>query len=88
MPQYRRPLGLRVIENFTDIVSEASDHGLGWTQGVFRRCDDRHVRSLHTMCKAKPQMTLRAVTSTFRMLSHRRIRPALEWAMLQSRKLV
>ena len=40
------------------------------------------------MCKAKPPMTLRAVTSTFRMLSHRRIRPALERAMPQSRELV
>ena len=91
IPQYRGPLGLRIIENFTAIVSEAPDHGLGWThwtQRVFRRCDDGHVRSLHTMCKAKPPMTLRAVTSTFRMLSHRRIRPALGWAMPQSRELV
>ena len=91
MPQYRRPLPLRIIENFTDIVSEAPDHGLGWTrwtERVFRRCDDGEIRSLHAMWGAKPPLTLRAVTAAFRTLSHRYVRPALEWAMPQTKELV
>ena len=56
LPQYRRPLALRIIETFADIVSDAPDHGLGWTlwtERVFRHCDDGRVRSLHSMCGAE-----------------------------------
>ncbi len=91
LPQYRRPLALRIIENFTDIVSDAPEHGLGWTswtQRVFRQCDDGTVRSLHAMCGEKPPAMLRAVTAAFRMLSHRYVKPALEWAMPPTRELV
>lgn len=90
MPQYRRPLALRIIENFADIVNDAPDHGLGWTlwtERVFRRCDDGEVRSLHAMCGTKPPVALRAVTFAFRALSHRYVKPALEWAMPQTKEL-
>ncbi len=91
MPQYRRPLPLRIIENFTDIVSDLPDHGLGWTrwtQRVFRQCDDGNVRTLHALCGEKPPVLLRTVAAVFRMLSHRYVKPALEWAMPQTKELV
>ena len=90
MPQYRRPLPLRIIENFKDIVSEAPDHGLGWnlwTRRVFRRCDDGEVRSLLELCGPNPPMPLRLVTAGLCLLSHRWIKPALEWAMPQTKEL-
>ena len=90
MPQYRRPLVTRIIENFAHIVSDASDHGLGWTlwtERVFRRCDDGEVRSLHSMCGTRLPPTLRAVTIAFRAPSHRYVRPALEWTIPESKEL-
>ena len=90
MPRYRRPLALRIIENFTDIVSDDPNHGLGWTtwtERVFRRCDDGEVRSLHAILGSKPPIALRAVAFAFRALSNRFVKPALEWAMPRTREL-
>ncbi len=90
MPQYRKPLALRIIENFADIVSEAPDHGLGWrvwTERVFCLCDDGAVRSLHELRGAKLPFSLRFVTAASHMLSHPFIKPALEWAIPQTKEL-
>ena len=90
MPQYRRPLPLRIVENFKDIVSDAPDQGLGrnlWTQRVFRHCDDGEVRSLDQLSRSDPPMLLRLLTSGLCLLSHRWIKPALEWAMPQTKEL-
>ena len=90
IPQYRRPLALRIIDNFADIVSDAPDHGLGWTlwtERVFRHCDDARVRSLRSMCGKKPPAGLRAVMFAFRALSHRYVRPALEWTVPECKDL-
>lgn len=91
MPQYRRPLALRIVENFADIVSDAPDHGLGWsrwTERVFRRCDDGTVRTLDSMCGGTPPVMLRAVTAASRVLGHRYVTPALEMAMPPTKDLV
>ena len=91
MPQYRRPLPLRFIENFSDIVSEAPDHGLGWTQWtdrVFRRCGDGVVRTLGELHDHQEPIALAIVTAVFRLLSNRYVVPALERAMPQTRELV
>ena len=90
MPQYRKPLALRIIENFVDIVSEAPDHGLGWhswTDRVFCLCDDGGVRSLQELCGAKPPFSLRCMIITAHTLSHPFIKPALAWAMPQTKEL-
>ena len=84
VPQYRRPFALRIVENFTDIVSDDPDHGLGWkswTERVFRRGDDGVVRSLHAIYGPNPPIALRAVEFAFRAVGHRFVKPALEWAI-------
>ncbi len=90
MPQYRRPLPLRFIENFSDIVSDAPDHGLGWThwtQRVFRRCDDGEVRTLGELHGNREPVALAIVTAVFRLLCNRYVGPALERAMPPTREL-
>lgn len=90
MPQYRKPLALRIIENFADIVSEAPGHGLGWriwTDRVVCPCNDGGVRSRRELCGAKPPFSLRFFTAASHMLSHPFIKPALEWAMPQTKEL-
>lgn len=90
MPQYRRPLPLRFIENFCDIVSEAPDHGLGWTRWtdrVFRRCDDGAIRTLGELHGDQEPLGLALVRAVVRVLSNRYVVPALERAIPQSREL-
>ena len=90
MPQHRRPLPHRIVENFRDIVSESPDHGLGWIlwmQRVFRHCDDGEIRSLHELCGPDPPMLPRLVPAGLCLLSHRWIKPALERAMPRTNEL-
>lgn len=91
MPQYRRPLALRLAENFVDIVSDAPDHGLGWTrwtQRVFRRCEDGGVRSLHELADRRRSPTLKALGFASGVLGSDCFKTALELAMPQPKELL
>ncbi len=90
IPQYRRPLPLRIIENFCDIAGDEPMHGLDWTRWsdrIFRYCDDGKVRTLAEMCAGREPLILRATTSIFRLLGSRRLHPVLEWAMPEPQEL-
>ncbi len=91
MPQYRRPLWLRIAESVADIVADAPDHVEGWTswtQRVFRECDDGVIRAVAEMADEETQPILQALEAVLGRLGSLRMPRALEWAVPQTGELV
>jgi hypothetical protein len=82
MPQYRRPLPARIIENMDHVLGDMPDHSLGWVRWSDRFfCTTRGETSPVGALWAGEPVILSVFRRAVRMLAGRRLCGAIEFAL-------
>jgi hypothetical protein len=87
MPQYQQPLKLRIIQNVGDVLRDDPEHTLGWmrwSDRAFYCASDGKIASLSELWAREPAM-IRHFLRAVKILSNRRLQPALRFALADKR---